>query len=361
MHVAVSLKVLVVDDSVTARQMLVNLIGTTSDMAVIGEASNGKQAVQLARELHPDVILMDLVMPDMDGLEATREIMDLAPTPIVMISASLETNEANIAFQAIRVGALMAVQKPRGPHHQDYATQSQIFLNMVRAMASVKVIHHWNRQKIPTRTKPAQIKVAPPHLVAVAASTGGPAALAEIIQNLPADFPLPIVIVQHIAPDFVFSLREWLSGLTPLKIEIAQKGRTPLPGHIYLAPGNAHLSLTTAQSFDLDLEQHGEPHMPSGNVLLTSVARSYGTHAIGIVLTGMGSDGARGLRAMYDAGAFTIAQNEATSVVYGMPRDAIELGAAQQILPVQDIAQTLIALTSIGSCNERNLISPELS
>ncbi len=358
---AVPLKVLVVDDSATARQMLVYLIGSTSDMSVIGEAANGKQAVQLACKLHPDVILMDLVMPDMDGLEATREIMDLSPAPIVMMSASLETNEANIAFQAIRMGALMAVQKPRGPHHPDHTTQVRTFLNTVRAMASVKVIHHWQRQDIPASSKPIEFKIVAPRLVAIAASTGGPAALAEITQNLPADFMLPIVIVQHIASDFVFSLRDWLSGITPLKIEIAQKGKTPLPGHIYLAPGDAHLSLTTAQSFDLDLEQHGELHMPSGNVLLASVARSYGAHAIGVVLTGMGSDGAHGLQAMHEAGAFTIAQNEATSVVYGMPREAVELGAVRQILPVQAIARTLIALTAIGTRDERILACPEVS
>ena len=345
---AVPFKVLIADDSPTARQMLVHLISNASDMSVIGEANNGKQAVRLACDLHPDVILMDLVMPEMDGLEATREIMHLAPTPIVMISGSLETNETTIAFQAIRVGALTAVQKPIGPHDIDHPTQVKILLNTVRAMASVKVIHHWQEQRIPASSQPLPFKATAPRLVAVAASTGGPAALAEIIQNLPADFVLPIVIVQHIAPDFVFSLREWLSGITPLKIEIAQRGEKVLPGHIYLAPGDAHLCLTTRESFEFDPDQHGEPHMPSANMLLTSVARSYGAQAVGVVLTGMGNDGARGLRAMFDAGAFTIAQDEATSVVYGMPREAVELGAVRCVVPLPEIAQALVDLSIIG-------------
>lgn len=353
------LRILVVDDSPTARQMLERTIESAPDLCLVGLAADGKSATRLACDLHPDLILMDLVMPEMDGLEATREIMHLAPTPIVMVSAGLEASETDIVFQAIRMGALTAVQKPVGPLHAEHEAQVKALLNTVRAMASVKVIHHWPTKRPPTSSQPTHFKAVAPRLVAIVASTGGPAAIAKIVQNLPADFATPIVILQHISEDFVLSLCGWLAGLTLLKIELAQQGKIPRPGHIYLAPGNAHLRLSAGQAFELDMQQRDEPHMPSGNMLLMSVARSYGAHAVGVVLTGMGSDGARGLRAMHDAGAFTIAQDEATSAVYGMPREAAKLGAVRRVVPLQAIAQTLVDLSRLRtSKDEARLVDP---
>jgi two-component system chemotaxis response regulator CheB len=188
---------------------------------------------------------------------------------------------------------------------------------------------------------------APPEIIAIVASTGGPAALVTIIQQLPPDFAIPIVIVQHISADFVDSLRRWISRISPLPVTQAQSGARPEPGSIYLAPGGKHLRLTRSHCFELDENPGTAYHVPAGDILLESVGESYGKHAIGVVLTGIGDDGARGLRTMCDMGAFTIAQDEATSAVYGMPKAAHALGAARRVLPLTEIAPTLIRLSGI--------------
>jgi two-component system chemotaxis response regulator CheB len=298
-----TLKVLLVDDSPTARHMLTQVIESVPDLKVIGQAVDGEQAVKLTRDLRPDVILMDIVMPRMDGLEATREIMHAAPTPIVLISASLDSRETDIAFQALSAGALTVQQKPVGAGDPQHAVETARLINTLRTMAGIEV--------------------------------------------LPADFPLPIVVVQHIAPDFVPSLAEWLPHITRLNVAIAEADRTPQPGTVHLAPGGIHLRLTPGRRFLLDPEPSNGAHIPSGDVLFESVAASYGKRAIGVILTGMGSDGAVGMLAMHRAGAFTIAQDEASSVVFGMPREAIALGAARRVLPLTEIPQALIYLANM--------------
>lgn len=342
------LNVLVVDDTHTTRLLLAHAINNEPDMQVVGEASDGVQAVKLARQLTPDVILMDIVMPKMDGLQATREIMHTTPCPIVLISASFEPQETDIAFQAIKAGALTLLQKPTGLQSATHITEMSMMLNTLRTMSQVKVIHHWQKpEKVPAVPVgvPANLPAVQPELVAVVSSTGGPGALSEIIRQLPSDFSVPVVIVQHIAPDFVVSLTAWLKSVTPLAVEVAKEGDTPRPGRIYLAPGDAHLKLNGLKTFVYDRERGKMRHMPSGDLLLSSVAKAYRSSAVGIVLTGMGDDGARGLREMYDAGAFTIAQDKETSVVFGMPQEAIRLGAAHLVLPLNAIGQTIIELT----------------
>lgn len=340
------LRVLIADDSATSRQLLGHVINTAPNMQVVGEAHNGKEAVQLAHDLHPDVILMDIVMPGMNGFEATREIMHFTPTPIVMISASLESYETDGAFQAIHMGALSVIKKPVGPTHPDYPVQSARVVRTVQAMAGVHVIHHRRQSSVAASLDEkvsASKELLHPELVAIVASTGGPAALSEIFEALPSSFELPMVVVQHISSEFLPSLVEWLGRTTSLKVEIAPEGGQPLPGHIYFAPGNAHLRLSKRRRFELDYVTKA-PYSPSGNILLESIAASYEARAIGAVLTGMGDDGARGLRAMYDAHAYTIAQDEATSVVFGMPAEAIALGAAQRILPIGKVAQAIVEI-----------------
>lgn len=351
---AKTVRVLIVDDSPTARQMLAGLINSTSDMRVVGEAVDGRQAVDKVQELQPDVILMDLVMPNMDGLESTREIMALAPTPIVVVSASLEQWETDIAFQAISAGALTLRRKPVGPNDPDHPKQSAALLSVVRAMADVRVIHHWRRNHraapVPAPTDHPLTVTRPaiaPEIVAIVSSTGGPAALSQILRELPADFPLPIVVVQHIAPDFVASLADWLNHVTPLPVTIARLNEHPQPGHVYLAPGDVHLRLAHGGRFTLTDQPDSARHIPSGDVLFESVAESYGARAIGLLLTGMGSDGARGLRRLHETNAFTIAQDEATSVVFGMPREAIALGAARRVLPLDDMPHVLMILSGM--------------
>ncbi|MBN1285153.1 MAG: chemotaxis-specific protein-glutamate methyltransferase CheB [Anaerolineae bacterium] len=347
-----SLKVLVADDSLTYRQWMVKAINGTPDMIVVGEAANGQQAVRLAQNLCPDVITMDLAMPGMDGLDATREIMHARPTPIVVVSDKLDAYK-DAAFEAISRGALTVQPKPAGPGDPHHADQVAALLGTIRAMAGVRVIHHWKRHHEP-KTPPLSAAPAVPdcrivqapgkqcQIIAIVSSTGGPVALNTILAGLPTDFVTPIVIAQHIAPDFVDPLAGWLSTAAGKRVVVAQQGGGPEPGYIYLAPGDAHLWITDEGRFALDRAARAARYVPSGDILLASVARVFGKHALGVVLTGMGDDGAAGLRALYDVGAVTIAQDEATSVVFGMPREAAEMGAARQVLPLQEIARTLV-------------------
>lgn len=344
------LNVLVVDDSPTARELLDHMVNSAPDMQTVGLAKDGVEAVQMTHDLHPDVILMDVIMPRMNGLEATREIMHEVPTPIVLVSASLESHETDIAFRAISLGALALHRKPVGPLHMNHVAETQVLLNKLRLMADVQVIRHRKSDQVdrPRPAPPAENLVraaTPPEIIAIVASTGGPAALVNIIQQLPPDFTVPLVIVQHISADFVESLRNWIARMSPLAVALAQPEARPVPGTIYLAPGGRHLRLTRRHRFELDENLGNAYHVPSGDILLESVGLSYGQDAVGVVLTGIGDDGARGLRTMFDAGAITIAQDEATSAVYGMPKAAYTLGAVRQVLALPDIAPTLIRLS----------------
>jgi two-component system, chemotaxis family, protein-glutamate methylesterase/glutaminase len=333
------LRVIVVDDTLTSRQLLVHILNHSGDMEVVGEGGNGEQALQLTQTLQADLLLMDVVMPRMDGLEATRRIMQSKPLPIVLVSASMDIQETNLAFQAIEAGALSCLPKPRS---LDPVHMHQLRSN-VRALAKVKVIHHYQRK--PTAQKHARRQVraadAAPQVVAFAASTGGPAALSKILQGIPADFPLPIIIVQHISPDFTESLVSWLQGSSLLKVKQAEEGEYPRAGYVYVAPANVHLSVRRDGRFAYECQQGTWRYMPSCDVLFYSLAQCYGQRAIGVILTGMGDDGADGLGAMYEAGAITLAQDDASSVVYGMPKEAVARNAVQEIVELTEIAAAL--------------------
>ncbi len=329
-----------------------HIIQSQNDMQIVGEAENGHQAIEMTRAHRPNVILMDIVMPFMDGLEATKIIMAQTPTPIVMVSGAIEGQETEMAFRAIRQGALSLLPKPVGPLDPDYPEQAARIASNLRALAGVRVIHHITRPQhnigIPMQTPLQQTLESPPEIVAIVASTGGPAALAEVVQCLSPDFRLPVVIVQHIANDFLDSLVSWLNRITPLHVELAVAGQRLRPGCITFAPTGKHLIFDSERRVAFtSMPQH--PHMPSGDVLLDSVAERYQSAAIGVVLTGMGADGASGLLAMRRRGAVTIAQDAATSAVYGMPKEAANNGAAQHILPLTTIPRVLnnLALSAV--------------
>ncbi|MBZ0292046.1 MAG: chemotaxis-specific protein-glutamate methyltransferase CheB [Anaerolineae bacterium] len=339
------IRVLIVDDSETCRQLLTALINSTQDMQVVGQANNGLLAVRLAGQIKPDVILMDITMPEMDGLEATYEIMATVPTPIVMISGSIAGREVEVAFQALRQGALTVLTKPVGPLDPDFPAQAEQLIKTVRAMSSVYVIQHRNHTSkrespVSEAASNASSTLKKPAIIAIAASTGGPAALASIIQSLPPTFDLPIVIVQHIAHDFFSSLVTWLNGLTPLTIEAAVPGDQPCAGRIYLAPVGKHLYFSQQEKFAIT-DQPKTYHVPSANVLFDSAAQVYGKRAIGVMLTGMGKDGVEGLTRLYHTGATTIAQDEESSAVFGMPGEAVARGIVTHTTPLNDIAPLL--------------------
>ncbi|MFW5691698.1 MAG: chemotaxis-specific protein-glutamate methyltransferase CheB [Chloroflexota bacterium] len=347
------IRVLLVDDSATTRQLMRHIIQSDPELQVIAEASDGQQAVNVTRRDRPDIVLMDIVMPVMDGLDATQVIMAQTPTPIVLVSGAMQGKETDLAFRAIRQGALTLLPKPVGPDDPAFADQANRLRATLRALAGVRVIHHNSPR--PPQSAPAVSKTVvqgsvaePPQIVAITASTGGPAALAEIFQRLPANFAVPVVVVQHIAADFLNSLRGWLNQTTPLQFELAAQGQPLLPGHVYFGPIGRHLCFDARRQVCFR-DTPKLPHTPAGDVLFESVAERFGAAAVGVLLTGMGADGAAGLLAMRQQGAVTIAQDQASCAVFGMPAEAIKLGAARHTLPLHGIARMLTEIVQPAS------------
>jgi len=345
------IKVLVVEDSPTVRELLIHILGGDPEIQIIGTASSGSEAVRsLAREM-PDVITMDIQMPDMNGLEATRLIMATQPVPIVIVSAQWNPQEVATTFQAMEAGAVAVLEKPRGIGHADYESQSRKLIQTVRLMSEVKVVRRWRSAKARAEpeAKPAVALRRPVarrdiRVVAIGASTGGPPVLQTVLAGLPRDFTAPVLIVQHIAAGFVQGLADWLAQTTGFPVHLAAHGESLLPGHVYLAPDDRHLGINAQLRAVLsdDAPEHGL--RPTVSHLFHSVTKVCGGDAAGVLLTGMGKDGAAELKAMKEAGALTLAQDEATSVIYGMPGEAARLDAASLILPPAQIAATLAGL-----------------
>ncbi len=343
------IRVLVVEDSPTYRDLIVNILQSTPDLQVVGTARNGAEGVRLAKRLKPDVITMDVHMPEMDGFEATRQIMIEIPRPVVIISASMDKNQRDLTFSALHAGALSVLEKPT---LNDPPEVHQALADQVRLMSEVKVVRRWG--EVQARPPAPAAVIDPPllvknglskiNLVVIASSTGGPGVLAEIFSKLPATFPVPILVVQHITPGFSSGLASWLNQQSLLEIRLARHAEEPRPGQVLIAPDNCHMQINSVGLISLSPTLPVCNQRPSATVLFESVARVYGNSAIGVILTGMGSDGAEGLLAMRRMGAHTIAQNKETCIVFGMPAVAIELGAAEQVLAIPQIVPALMAL-----------------
>lgn len=349
------IRVLVAEDSPTVRRHLTNLINETPGLQVVGEARDGEEAVLLTRELKPDVISMDIRMPGMDGLEATRRIMSRLPTPVVIVSGLLE-RDVDLSFQAIQSGALAVVEKPPDRRDPMFAARQRQMVTTLAAMARVRVVRRWESPPVVGNALPVALagRVSTgrlrlrPEVVAIGASAGGPGALSVLLRDLPAVFPTPIVIAQHMPEEFIGGLARWLGKATALRVRVAEDNLILEPGMVYLAPGSAHLAVVrrdTRIAAQLIDEQGAHRYQPSVDVLFESVARVCGAAAVGVVLTGMGDDGAAGLLAMRQAGALTLAQDEATSTVYGMPRAAAAQGAVEHVLALSNLATTLSRLS----------------
>ena len=345
------IRVLIAEDSVTDRELLAEILGGDPEIQVVGMAENGARAVELARELRPDLITMDVFMPVLDGLEATKDIMVHTPTPILVVSSALRERGVELSLHAIRAGALMAVEKPGTPGSPDFPERRDRFLALAKSMAQVKVVRRWADRGAPSPPPdrgPPDRHSRPARLVAIAGSTGGPAALQRVLGDLPGDFPLPIVVVQHIAAGFVTGLAEWLRSSCSLRVKVAEDGETLAARTAYLASDDRHLGVTRERTIEMS---RGEPingFRPSATHLFETAAHAYGTGVAAVVLTGMGSDGVDGLRAVKQAGGRVIAQNEATSVIYGMPREAVAAGVVDVELPINEIGPRLTALIAGG-------------
>jgi two-component system chemotaxis response regulator CheB len=326
-------------------------LNSDPEITVVGTANNGTEALAFVVQQKPDVITMDLNMPKMDGLEATRRIMETLPVPIIIVSANWDPQEVATTFRALEAGAIAGVEKPRGLGHKDFAAIAQQLIQTVKLMAEVKVVRRWPRVRqsaFPSTTAPSSLQSACPaadiRLIAIGASTGGPPVLRTILAGLPKNFPLPLVIVQHIAAGFLPGLVAWLQQASGFLTCVPQHGDVLLPGRAYLAPDGFHIGIEKNGRVILSQDAPENNLRPAVSYLFRSVARAFTNQAIGILLTGMGRDGAHELKLMKEAGAMTIAQDQESSVVHGMPGEAIKLGATTHVLPPERIAETLASL-----------------
>lgn len=348
--------VLVAEDSPVVREFLVHILSGDPAIRVIGTASNGAEAVEFAQRRKPDLITMDIRMPKMDGFEATRCIMETAPTPIVIVSGHLDTKEVATTFRAMEAGALAILPRPHGPGHPEYERTATELVRTVKLMAEIKVVKRWPRAAEEWGARARRegvitsetVAVAPREveIVAIGASTGGPPVLQTILAGLAKDFPAPVLIVQHIAPGFVHGFAEWLTQSTNFPVHVATHLDAACPGHAYVAPDGMHMGVRSGGRIALSEHAPENSLRPSVAHLFRCVAEVYGPAAIGVLLTGMGKDGAQELKLLKDRGAITIGQDEASAVVNGMPGEASKLGATMYVLPPEQIAATLSKLVN---------------
>jgi two-component system, chemotaxis family, protein-glutamate methylesterase/glutaminase len=356
------IRVLVADDSRAFRAILRTILERSPEIEVVGDAQDGQEAVDRVLALRPDVVTMDVRMPGKDGLQAIDEIMRRLPTPVVVVSAEAGPERQELSFRALELGAVEVLAKPRADVQGRFEREAEEIRMAVRAVAGVKLVtrRRHARGGAPAPAAPPPFVAAqsgpapvgprswtaperPPRVLGIAASTGGPGALARILRELPAGYPVPVLVVQHIADGFERGLVHWLSGETALTVKLATDREPLLPATVYLAPGGSHLGAAGGVVQLLG----GEPvrgFRPAGTVLFRALAQEYGDGAAGLILSGMGDDGAEGLRELRDRGAWTAAQGPQSSVVYGMPRVAVERGAVGVTLELEEIAGALVRL-----------------
>ncbi len=329
------IRVLIVDDSAFRREALEAMLLTEPGIEVVGGAKDGIEAIEMVKELRPSVITMDFKMPRMDGTEAIKNIMAKNPTPIIVVSSTVE-NQMKFTFKCLEFGALDFV-----PVRYDTERMAEELTNKVKIASRVKVIRHV-RPEVGRRVNPVKKKEITAKIIAMAVSTGGPQALEEILPCFSADFPAGIVIVQHIAEKFSRELAVWLDEKSRISIKEAEDGDKIKPGNALIAPGGWHLAVTKNGSVTLNREHKELVNIPSADVMLESVAGVYGNKALGIIMTGMGSDGARGMAAIKASGGRTIAQDEKSSIVFGMNRVAIENRSIDKVVSLENIADTIM-------------------
>lgn len=348
------IKILIVEDSSLVRDFLVYILSSEPDMHVVGTAKNGKEAVKLAQLKKPDIITMDIEMPVMNGLEATKEIMSTNAIPIIIVTSSYNKKEIDKTFQAIDAGALAVIAKPAGFKHPDFLKDKNQLINSVRIMSEVKVVTR-RKKYLKNGAEEAKKVISRKYhekeinykLTAIGVSTGGPQILNKMLPLIPKDYGLPIVIVQHIPKGFLEGMINWLNKKTQLPIKIAEDGEKLEKGNIYFCPPEYNLGISKNLKVELKSDVAGFSVKPSISYLFRTVRKSLKHEAIGILLTGMGKDGAEELALMKEEGALTIIQDEKSSIVFGMPGEAFKLNAHKYILPPENIVKKLISLNKL--------------
>ncbi len=343
-------RVLIVDDSAVVREHLRRIIDADPRLEVAGIACTGEEALEVVERVAPDVISMDIHLPGIQGFEATRRIMSVRPTPIVIVSG-IEMTEINLSMEALRSGALSVVEKPVAATHDAFDALASRLCTQLALMSEVKVVRQRDltgRKSLVRATDPGAAITKGYSLVGIGASTGGPNAVMQVLNGLGRDFSLPVVVVQHMTPGFVGGFAEWLASVTPFSVSVIRARTNLVGGQVYVAPSGFHLTIDGLAAKLEDTPPIGN-HRPSATAMFSSIARTVGRSSIGVLLTGMGEDGAAGLREIRAAGGFTIAEAESTAIVYGMPAAAVRMGAASESLPLGEIGQRIRALTLAGS------------
>lgn len=337
------IRVLIADDSLLIRVVLRDLLARDPEIQIVAEVGDGRAAVTQTALLKPDLVIMDVMMPEMDGIEAVAEIMSVTPTPILMLSANTDPTDSRSAFSAIRLGALDVMAKPIGMTNEAFVHLGDLLVARVRSLSRIRVMHHFRSQR--RSVAPLPVPVAPGghrRILAIGASTGGPKSVLHLLKELPKELAAAVLIVQHITDGFAAGFAEWLDREVPLPVVLAREGEALQTGRVLVAPNGAHL--TVGSSGRVALRQTPPLHncRPAVDALFQSLAdANLGGEAVGVILTGMGTDGAAGLQALHRQGAFTIAQDEASCAVFGMPKAAIDRGAVDQVLPLVEIARVV--------------------
>jgi two-component system chemotaxis response regulator CheB len=341
------IKVLIVDDSKVIQEFINHILSSDPDIQVVGVASSGYEAIELAKLTKPDLITMDINMPGIDGYETTSRIMETSPTPIVIVSGIEKTKEPEDAIRYMDAGALAVVLRPAPFELLQFTAFRKELIQTVKLMSEIKVVKHFHQNRN-THVKPViqgignKDDVKRIQVIAIGASTGGPLALQVILSRLPKELSVPVLIVQHIAIGFVKVFQKMLSSTSGIKLKIAEEGETISAGIGYIAPDNFHMGVSAERKIVLSNQPPENGSKPSVSFLFRSVAQTFGPNSLGVLLTGMGKDGADELKDMKDKGALTVVQNEESSVVFGMPGEALRIGASSNALSPESIAEILI-------------------
>jgi two-component system chemotaxis response regulator CheB len=343
------IRVLIVEDSPVVQELLTHILTSDPGITVAGVANDGKIAISSVERLKPDVITMDINMPNLNGYETTRRIMESTPVPIIIVSGSCNASDPDNSFDAMEAGALAILRKPTGLGHPEHLADAAALIRTVKLMSEIKVVRRWPRIRretpvpnLPTSTK--GIMKGTIQIVAIGASTGGPAVIQKIFSALPKELSVPVVVVQHMASGFMENFVSWLSATTGFPASIAVQGEYLTPGHAYFAPDDFHMLVGRDHRIILSGEKPENALRPSVSSLFRSVAETFGCDALGVLLTGMGRDGADDLKLLRNRGAVTIVQDRESSIIFGMPGEAVKIDAADFIMAPEAIARFIAQL-----------------